>query len=104
MDEISLQTIFVEIRQLRKTLRTTCEELRISAKIFLTVLEVALLIGWKEKSLRNRTRKKLSSKALRNGRRVLFREADVETIWPLWTMPHDQADDSCSDLVILWPI
>jgi hypothetical protein len=79
MAEISLQTNLAEIRHLRQELKSTREELRISAKTFLTVPETALLIGWKEKSLRNRiSEKRFPLKPLRNGWRVLFKKTDVE--------------------------
>lgn len=85
MAEISLQTIFAEIRQLRQELKSTREELRISAKTFLTVPDTALLIGWKGKSLRHRlSEKSFRPKPLRNGRRVLFRKADVQNYMATW--------------------
>jgi predicted DNA-binding transcriptional regulator AlpA len=78
MDE-SLKTILAEIRQLRQELKRTREELRISTMTYLTIPEAALLIGWKEKTLQNRLRKRtFPLKSLRNGRRVLFRITDVE--------------------------
>ncbi|MFI5329626.1 MAG: hypothetical protein ACHQ2F_01120 [Desulfobaccales bacterium] len=80
MGEANLQTILAEIQQLRKELKITREELRITAKTFLTIRETALLIGWKEKSLRNRlSEKNFPLKPLRNGRRVLFKKEDVES-------------------------
>lgn len=79
MNEVSLQPILVEIRQLRKELKTTRDELRISVKTFLTIPETALVIGLKEKTLRNRLSEKIFPvKPLRNGRRVLFRKVGIE--------------------------
>lgn len=81
MDEFSIQTIMTEIRQLRKELKSTREELPISGKTSLTIPETALLIGCKEKTLRNRLRKRtLPLKSLHNGRRVPSRKADVENL------------------------
>ena len=58
-----------------KRIKNHPKKLRISAKTFLTITEIALLIGWKEKSLRNR----ISEKSLPlKPWQILFKKTDVE--------------------------